>query len=389
MASASPATQADAEAAFAQLGRDVVAPFLAGFVTWLHTTAKRDGVTRLCFLARDGYLLQQAYRTYIPETEQIPHTYMYASRRLFTVAAIEKLDERLLQTLTDDHVTMSVGNYLGRIGLHAERFTEEIRLAGFADATDRVEAGERRKLQRLFEIIGPQLVANAKTERERLKKYAESCADWAGGHVGIVDVGWRGSLQRSLARVLDLPNDAIHGYYVGMHFGASDETAKGYLDESQPRDFLLYRRSVRRTMQVFELILAEPAGSIEGLREENGTFVPIRHEMSALRDRAALSTLQRAALDALEHMRCGEAAGKKLALAALARLLSRPTAAEATLLGDLRHQEGIGECGRCEPLARPGMTLREYALLHPLQLIADLRWSFWRRGFITRLWAGQ
>src|SRR5476649_956113 len=110
-------TQEADMAVFELLGRQSLAPLLESLVLWLHEQAKQDGVTQLLFLARDGYMMQRAYQAVIPASQQIPNQYMYASRRLFNLAAIRQLDEAAMHFLIGDNVVMPVGRYLERAGL--------------------------------------------------------------------------------------------------------------------------------------------------------------------------------------------------------------------------------------------------------------------------------
>lgn len=373
---------------FASLGREILAPLLEHYARWLHEQARRDGVNHLLFLARDGYMMQRAYQAVIPPGEQIANTYMFASRRLCNLAAIRSLDGPALRFLLGDHPVMPVARYLERVGLNAHLYQREVVQAGFADGIETiVTKHEATALRDLMMALERPVLAVAEAERRRLKAYADSLADWDTATCGVVDIGWHGSLQASLRQVLGLEPGSLQGYYLGLHYGVSrsgPDRRKAFLDESKPTEFWLYINTFRRCVELFELLFAEPAGSIVGLREgPEGTFAALRepdHDDTAAR--ASLGAAQAGCLQVLQAG--GSGIRRNEMLRRVRRLMGRPTAVEAAAIGDIVHQEGFGGHGRLEFLARPHYSLRGY-LGHPRELVWDVRKAFWRRGFLVRL----
>jgi hypothetical protein len=375
-------------AVFEYIGDEVFAPLLGAYAWWLHEQAKRDGVTRLLFLARDGYMMQRAYQAVIPPEEQIPSRYMYASRRLFNLAAIRQLDETALHFLLGDHVEMPVGKYLERAGLNPRNFAAKLLETGFTDGPATVVTDALQpNLRRFFGLIEREVLAVAETERRLLKAYADSVADWDIEVCGVIDIGWHGSLQTSLRDVLGLEPSLLKGYYLGLHHGASHsepDTRRAFLDESRPGDFIAYHRSLRRCVEIFELFFAETDGSIIGLNQDkSGAFRPVREIGGQTKETLAdLASAQAAVMRRLE--RDGAPTDRAGAIRAISRLLSHPRPEEARYLGDIVHQEGFGGFGRQVRLARPRYTWKEY-VHHLGELVWDVRKTFWRAGFIARL----
>jgi hypothetical protein len=385
----SPASRQELDlAVFEGLGRHSLAPILQSLVLWLHEQALRDGVTQLLFLARDGYMVQRAYQAVIPEAQQIPNQYMYASRRLFNLAAIRQLDEAAMHFLIGDNVMMPVGRYLERAGLDPNDCMAEIVAAGFGQGINSlVLGGDEPKLRKLFSLLEKSVLGQAEQERQRLRLYADSLADWQNQTCGVVDIGWHGSLQASLRNVLDIDEADLHGYYLGLHLGARRRNTQpmgAYLDESRRGDFWTYHNTIRRCVEIFELFFAHTDGSIIGLRRTtSGTFEPVREARRLPAEvRDCLVAAQEAAIDELhKHPKHWS---RRAVIREMTRLLSRPSASEARCLGNIPHQEGFGGFGRLAQLARPRYTLRGY-LVHLPELIWDIRKTFWRRAFIVRL----
>jgi hypothetical protein len=371
---------------FAAIGRETLGPLLHSFALWLHEQARRDGAERLFFLARDGYMMQQAYRAAIPEAERIPNQYMYASRRLLNFPAIKQIDDKSLHLLMGDRVAMPVEQYLRRIGLDRGEFTAELREAGFHGPTQVVRQRDWPKLRRLFELLERQIVLAAEQERRLVLRYADSLADWDLLKCGVVDIGWHGSLQESLREVLELPSGMLHGYYFGLHASAghTGERMKAYLDERRAADVYSSWRTFRRCREIFEVFFTGREGSIIGLNETApGVFEATKEAYVMPAEKAGLlDLLQGEALDSIKNAQREPKRGE--VLRRLRRLLSRPTRAEAEALGDIPHMEGFGGYGRMAPLARPRHRLRHY-LRRPGSLMYEFRKTFWRPGFIARL----
>lgn len=373
------------EKVFAEIGREVLGPTLQSFALWLHSEAKRDGIEQLFFLARDGYMMQKAYRAAIPASEQIPNHYMFASRRLFNFAAITRIDERALKLLMGDRVEMPVEQYLLRIGLDALDCAAELEAAGFAGPDEMVRGGWDR-LEQLFRSLEGPIVQAAADERRLVLRYADCLADWDGSVCGVVDIGWHGSLQASLRDVLGLPEGHLRGYYFGLHASADKhgERMKAFLDERKLSDLYTSWRTFRRCREIFELFFIGREGSIIGLEElAPGQFKAV--QAAILKSESILQGVELMQTEAIRSIKSTQTPLRRsIVRARLRRLLSWPTRSQAIALGDVVHQEGFGGYGRLAHIARPRRSLRGY-LLRPTELIYEYRKTFWRPGFIARL----
>jgi hypothetical protein len=373
------------ESVFAEIGREVLGPALHSFALWLHSEAKRDGVERLFFLARDGYMMQKAYQAAIPESEQIPNQYMFASRRLFNFAAITQLDERALRLLMGDRVEMPVEQYLLRIGLDALDYEAELKAAGFVGPNEVVK-GNWDRLERLLRLLEGPIVQAAADERSLVLRYADSLTDWDGTVCGVVDIGWHGSLQASLRDVLGLPVGHLRGYYFGLHASVDkhSERMKAFFDERKLSDLYTSWRTFRRCREIFEIFFIGREGSIIGLEETApGQFKAV--QAAILKSGSILRGIETMQAEAIRSIQTAPAAPRRSVVRArLRRLLSRPTRVQAAALGDIVHQEGFGGYGRLAHIARPSRRLSGY-LLRPAELVYEYRKTFWRPGFIARL----
>jgi len=371
------------------MGSRIFGPFLRSYVLWLHRSAKRDGIERLVFFARDGYLMQQMYKRVIPLDEQLPSVYMYSSRRLFNVAAIEELNPRVLKFLTSDRVEMPVRLYLERIGIDADFSDEQLVEFGFEEGLDTIVRAEMiPQLKRFFLSIEDEILTHVRAERRKLLEYADGVADWWGEKCAVVDVGWHGTLQESLTKVLGMPAGSLQGYYLGLVRSARkdrDQPMSAFLDESRVSDYLLYRFAVNRCVDLYELLFSEMAGSIIALdKDGKGGFLPVREPFNgALEQYAVIEQIQQEILAQGSMHNLVAAVRRLVSWLPLVRLLSFPTLNEARRLGDIFQRSGFGRYGEVGYLAMPMHNLRYY-LRHPFAYTKELRSVYWQRGFALR-----
>ena len=71
-------------------------------------------------------------------------------------------------------------------------------------------------------------------------------------------------------------------------------------------------------------------------------------------------------------------------LTLLDQMLLRPTLGEVFHMGDLPHGEGFGGVTQIEPMVKP--LDHPLKMMNPKGLLAGYRRSFWRRGYLRRLW---
>lgn len=166
----------------------------------------------LYFLSRDGQNLS-------PQVEHAPQSeYLYASRRALNVPAITEIDERTLDFLVSGTSILRVTQFLERLGLDPSLFTGAVREAGFSGLDQRVRTGtDYARLRTLFRSIADEIRRVAVGERSILLDYFRHVGILEKKRIGIVDVGWHGTLQDSISTLLSLSGRKaeIRGYYLG------------------------------------------------------------------------------------------------------------------------------------------------------------------------------
>lgn len=91
-------------------------------------------------------------------------------------------------------------------------------------------------LEPLLQFLLPDILSEAKVENLAMMKYLEACEFISGENIAVVDVGYSGTIQKALNRLVP---GAVHGYYFATAENVregmpSDVLARGcYVNESK------------------------------------------------------------------------------------------------------------------------------------------------------------
>lgn len=245
------------------LGYSVFGTILTNYIKKINDELEEDKT--LLFLAREGYILQQMYETFMEETAQPMHKHHYfkTSRRSVTVAAIRE----------DADIEKIIGQYYrGRLGnmLHA-------RLG--LDLFDGVEDKEIMMDQDLYEnsdevmkLLKPhkdEIYRQFDAERQNYLSYIDGIVSKEDlDKIEVIDVGYSGTIQYFLSKLLDVK---VGGYYLA--------TFKTKPDKIGCRCLAVYDENnsfigvIQKTQLFLESVLQAPYGQLIKFDRENGELV--------------------------------------------------------------------------------------------------------------------
>ena len=308
---------------FHEVGYALVGPCCVAFARFIADDAMRQGLERVIFAARDGYLIKAAFDALNTGIESV---YVRLSRRALYVPsfAVHGDYERFFEG------RISAADFFSRIGLSCPPALATL---------DPVR--HKRKFMRHLEELD--FVTMAAEEAAVVRAYLR--AKGFSGRVGFVDLGWRASLQSALQ---DLCGDAcsIQGYYFGSIVRA-DQHRAFYFENGRP-----YSRcaTVFQALPVFEFLFTEPVHTLrrvhrndddsfdfDFVRDEPDAQLALRTDVAAgarrfMHDIAGLLTVLN-----------GSGVGGQADLdPILARYLSNPPAAFIRSFAGVGHAEGFG-----------------------------------------------
>ncbi len=370
----------------------VVAPAALGMAGHVGRVARAHGTDRVFFLARDGLIFQKAYEAAWRPADAVASRYVWCSRRCVNFANIATLDDTALEFLGSG-APISPNAYLRRIDLDpADPSIQAVVTKFFADPHKPVHTADgRAALRAMFTALAEPILAQAAVERAALLAHLDDVALYDGSGV-VVDLGWHGSLQRSLmllgrSRTGVLP--PLVGAYLGTFerrvqtvAGAKLEASGWLFADGLPRDSMA---RFTRSVEITELLFSAPEPGIRCVRSDGHGTAPVRIEEPQEADRLRLAAL-------FHDVTASTAAALRPVLldAHVDALASITLRGFETLLGaptpeDVRHFQGVTHA--------EGFGVAHYRPIIPTVPAASgakaaldaLNDSFWRRGFLRSL----
>lgn len=214
-----------AQATLRDIAAGVAGPVLSAFVTWVLLKAQRDGLQRIWFTARDGQvMLRMAYKIAPRLGINLEMGYLYASRQVVHLAALQRIDEIALKWMTGGAGVIDAAALLERVGLTVDEVSDALHRHGIPRhgpiGWARVGA-----LNTFFrdEAVQPAVLAVAQRRRDDIKSYFASCGLIGAAPCAIVDIGWRGSVVRSIFDIVGPTSAVRHRFlYFGLYGRPAD-----------------------------------------------------------------------------------------------------------------------------------------------------------------------
>ena len=208
-----------------KIGYQYAGPILFNYVWWVLYTAKKDNIKTLYFIARDGYPLYNIANIIINKFSLgIKCKYLYCSRKSLILPSLINNYEDELYNLTKYSTKCSLSILLDRINASEQDKTEiylDVTNNLFnIDMNEQLSIDNHRKLQNYLlnsNIYIEILKNNAKTNYDYTIGYLKQEGLFDENKVYIVDLGWAGSIQKFLNKIVKTvnPNLDIFAFYFG------------------------------------------------------------------------------------------------------------------------------------------------------------------------------
>ncbi len=342
------------EAVLWETGTSVAGPLFYGFVRWTLAEAKKRGLRRLYFLARDGQIFWRiAQAMQAVEPTPVECHYLYASRLAFAGPMELGTPDSLRMLVAPTGHFHSLQQALLQLGLD-DSWARSRLPAKFLALDPAANLPQPIREELADWLLAPdrrgELQAAVERRTAQARAYLESVGLRAGEPVGLVDAGWLGSIQRNLEHILgrfDRPAPLI-GFYLGLMPPQPPPPAGemlGYTNQFAPLPLL--REESHKVL--IELMAQSDHGQVMNFRLENGSWCPELNapgpvnlgEIRLFQD-AVLAFARRM----LEVEDSAEAPVEDFARAVIGLYRDfhdRPTAREAGIFGFLPHADQLFE----------------------------------------------
>ncbi|MEZ5276211.1 MAG: hypothetical protein R3F07_07525 [Opitutaceae bacterium] len=252
----------------------VSGPLAVSYAAWCLREAHRRGINRLYFFSRDGEILVRIARL-INDRLKLPVAlhYLYVSRQALLLPSLrEPLDDELDWIMAPTAI-LTPRIVLKRVEIRPEELTDLLDAAGFGPTDwDRQLSLERRQEFRSFLLrpeIAKRITEQAQVSRESAVVYLEQSGLLADDpRFAVVDIGWRGTLQWCLSRLLSSTGrkTPLTGFYFGLRgtkkYKPEDILVPCFSDAFDPTVV----DALDSIVPLLELFLAATHGGVSGYR---------------------------------------------------------------------------------------------------------------------------
>ncbi len=363
-----------------QYGFEVLGPLLFGFCKWLHEKSQEQKLEHLFFLSRDGYLLLNAYKEIYPE-DKIPISYLYISRKAAREAQVWlNADLKEISKLFPENIYLECREFCSYFSIESEetiRIWEDCGLPKDMRFLPK-ELPQNERLAKFYERMKPQIIEKSRKAYLGITQYLRQ--NGFRGKVGIVDIGWGGTIQNCLNSILknDLRSGCeIVGYYLGLSQKASGEKNKlsFIAAEEEPQEF---------DAGFVEYPFLAPEGSLIGYSiMPDGTVKPRLENYEY--NKEGKETVRSMQTGTIHFIKCAKKFDRSsfswdaaFSYANLKRMSKHPSMREVNIFGDLVYFDG-----EKRKIAAPKSIA--YYLMHLKDFKYDLSVSGWRIAFLRRL----
>lgn len=192
----------------------LIGPVMVAFVSWVLAKAKRQGVKRLYFMARDGRLAWIVAQALSKSFGEIDCRYLHISRQAVFLPSATGISAEGMPWLQRSFERPVVGGLLAKLEIPREKFTA---------LPPEAELDSPEKWDLFWKTLRGEPVAGfleqkISERRSAANAYFREAGLFDGVPFGVVDLGWHGNCQRSLNLVLRQQDAGIRssGFYLGL-----------------------------------------------------------------------------------------------------------------------------------------------------------------------------
>lgn len=197
------------------------APLFIGFALWVAEQAVLQKLDRLYFLTREGEFFQDVFCTLFPQGRLFGHDLPPADvlevSRLSTFApSMRDASLQEMSRMWSLFKSQSVSGLFSTLGVDIGRFSELLDTLRLKETDVIFDPESSPELRQLFKTPAfvEALESSLAFQASMLQSYLQQCGVYECNRIGIVDIGWRGTIQDNIS--LLLPAIHFHGMYLGL-----------------------------------------------------------------------------------------------------------------------------------------------------------------------------
>ncbi|WP_286975768.1 hydrolase, partial [Pseudomonas sp.] len=198
-----------------------IAPLFIGFVLWVAEQSLLQKLDKLFFFTREGEFFFKIFCELFPNNSLFGHTLppadiLSVSRLSTFSASMEEVSIQQMSRVWSLFKVQSISGLFTTLGLDITKFSEVLDSVGLKKTDvihDPASSPELIELFRHPEFTSA-FSSSVQSNTCLVQRYLKQSGLNDTGRFGVVDIGWRGTIQDNIA--LLLPNAHLNGFYLGL-----------------------------------------------------------------------------------------------------------------------------------------------------------------------------
>lgn len=255
---------------YERLGYEILGPICCSFVYWVNKMSNKLDINNLLFCARDMEMIQQIYNIIFDNKEKINNNYFYISRKSSFLPFLyinNKFDD-FLSLMPEGKRKVSINELLLSFNISVDHLEDKLNKynLSYNETYDLNDLRKDKRFKELYEKeIKKIILKEGKIQYDNLMKYLEKCN--ISNKTAIVDLGWHGTTQRILIKILKYN---IQGLYLGL-YGRDNKiiTKKNCFTQIFDEDSKLYSNEIFSFLTLFEILFSALHGSTSSYTDDD------------------------------------------------------------------------------------------------------------------------
>lgn len=260
------------------------APLIIGFILYVAEQSLKNKVEKIYFFTREGEFFIKVWKALFPDGtlagQILPETGILEVSRLATFcASLQEVSTSEMMRVWNLYSTQSIYSLFKTLGIDPEKCRSLCQKYNINLENEIVYPWQDKRVQDLFmDENFKNIIQKAINENKKLLlQYLNEKGCTENTHcIGIVDIGWRGTIQDNIAYVI--PKTKIFGYYMGLQYFLNKQPENCIkssfgpdANKSQSNTDLL------DAVSLLEMLCNAPSGSVLNYKKDtNGKIISNR-----------------------------------------------------------------------------------------------------------------
>jgi HAD superfamily hydrolase (TIGR01549 family) len=293
------------------LGYAVLGPIVTGYMTWLGREARRDAISDLYFMAREGWVLKEAFNILHEDDETLPKgKYLYGSRRAIRLASCRNRGDIMAMASAPYDPGISLDGLLhARFGIdltpERAQLLAKQEIHYLARPLER-SFDDQNLWRRTCRALTEDILENAAVERGAYEHYLAESSFYTSENPALVDLGWKANIQGALG---SLTSRSLTGYYYATLQDSEIWLDRGHFHRCYAGQGLspgISNSGVVHHRRLMEFLLCHSEPTLTSMKMVDGRTQPVfRPETEHLSRRVFIDQVHRGVLNFVRNYRAG------------------------------------------------------------------------------------